>query len=598
LVLAGLALAGAAAVVLWITTPDILWYFPPAVRRRRVARNLAGFAALYAAFRLRIGRRPAADPLRRVLDGLDRLAATAMAGGLTIAVVAACTGLLATWVPHYLFWPWHRDSDTFAVLARSWDAGILPYRDIRAYNFPGAIYLFWFLGRVAGWGRTWAFYAVDGVGLVLLGMTLAAWSRRCLGGRLAGVAAYLVFLTFYLNQDFMTVAQRDWHASLCMVLGLLTLQAWPCRASRIVSALLAALALTIRPHVLLFLPAFLAAIAEGIAPTATGAEETRPRVDLVRPLAEWSLAFAAFIAMAFSPLLIAGIADDLMRGLRIAADAGTYHRADRATVAQVIAAQFREPTTVIAGALLIPALIAARGAARRRAATWMLALAAAVFYRAVHPVQHYYLIFPPMLVGVVASAIPMAWIAGRAGIAPMLRLIALLLLISELSQGIPGYCNLSATREALASLARGETIPTWSPPGSEGWFGFEYARWYAWDDYRLTLLHLRATTSPTTLVANVLKEPPFPAINGPAARLSPFRAESGICWMLMVHIDLEPEFADALERSTDAVVVWAPYSHEFPSQLNLGRLAAVIRKHYRPEARFGWIEVWRRAEDP
>ena len=64
------------------------------------------------------------------------------------------------------------------------------------------------------------------------------------------------FLTFYLNLDYQTVAERDWHASLCVVLGLLMLQAWPGRTSRIVSALLAAIALTIRPHVLLFLPAF------------------------------------------------------------------------------------------------------------------------------------------------------------------------------------------------------------------------------------------------------------------------------------------------------------------------------------------------------
>ena len=48
------------------------------------------------------------------------------------------------------------------------------------------------------------------------------------------------------------------------------------------------------------------------------------------------------------------------------------------------------------------------------------------------------------------------------------------------------------------------------------------------------------------MVANVLEQPPYPAINGPAGRLSPFQAESGICWMLLVNIDLEPEFAESL----------------------------------------------------
>ena len=119
LVFAGLALAGTVVVVLWITATDILWYFPQELRVRWLARNLLGLAAIYAVGRLLAGRReagrPTADPLRWGLDGLDRLAATAMAGGLTIAIVAACVGLLATWVPHYLFWPWFRDSDTFAT---------------------------------------------------------------------------------------------------------------------------------------------------------------------------------------------------------------------------------------------------------------------------------------------------------------------------------------------------------------------------------------------------------------------------------------------------------------------------------------------------
>ncbi len=597
----GLALAGTTSVILGIMAPDILRYLPPSVRGRWITRDLVGLAAAYAFGRMLAGRRQAGDPavdrLRWVLDGLDRLAALAMSGGLTIVAVAVCVAFLATWVPHYLLWPWYRDSDTFATMAQSWNAGILPYRDIRGYNFPGAIYLFWLLGRVVGWGRTWALYAVDATALVLLGVTLAAWSRRCLGSRFFGVAAYLVFLTFYLSLDYQTVAQRDWHASLCVVLGLLTLQAWPGRTSRVLSALLAALALTIRPHVVVFLPALWAAIAEGIERPGTRPAGSRLVGGLVRSLAEWSLAFGTFLVLAFSPLLIAGIADDLVRGLRIVAYGGPYHRAHPRAVAEVIATQFQEPTTLIVIGLLALVLLRTRGECRRRTATWRIALAAALVYRLVHPVPHYYLIFPVVLVGAVASASLMAWIADRTKIAPTLRLLALLLLISEISRGLPRYCDRSASLQALACLARGQTLPTWDPPGSTSWFELSHARWYSWDDYRRVLIYLRATTGPATLVANVLREPPFPAINGPAARLSPFRAESGICWMWLVAIDLEPEFADALERSTDVVIVWAPSSHERPSQLSLARLAAVIRKHYRPEARFGRIEVWRRAED-
>ena len=525
--LAGLVLAGTAAVVLWITTPDILWYFPPGVRDRWIARDLVGLSAAYVAGRALARRRPTADRLRRALDELDRIAAHAMDGWLSITAVAVCVALLATWVPHYLLWPWFRDSDTFATMAQSWAAGILPYRDIRGYNFPGAIYLFWMLGQVAGWGRTWALYAVDATALVLLGVMLAAWSRRCLGGRFPGVAAYLVFLTFYLTLDYQAVAQRDWHASLCVVLGVLALQAWPGRTSRIFSALLAALALTIRPHVLLFLPAFWMAIAEGIERSDTGSAGSRSRASLVQCLVEWSLAFGTFTAIAFSPLLIAGIADDLARGLRIVAYGGPYHRADPAAFAQMVATQFREPTTLIVTGLLALVLFTTRGESRRRAATWALAMAAAVVYRLIHPVPHFYLIVPVALVGAVASAVPMAWIADHSGIAPSLRVIALLLLMSELSPGFPRFCNLSATLEALASLSHGQTLPTWNPPGSVGWFELSHARWYTWDDYRRVLIHLRTTTGPSTLVANVLKEPPFPAINGPVARLSPFLRRVG-----------------------------------------------------------------------
>src|SRR5579883_976904 len=307
----GLVLAGTGAVILVLLAPDLYGFMPRAVRRHRLGLALAGLAVSYGVARFWVGRRSATraarDPLRRLLERLDALAGFAMGGGLSVVVVVIGLWFLATWVPHYLLWPWYRDTDTFATMAQSWDAGILPYRDIRAYNFPGAIYLCWVLGKVAGFGRTWAFYAVDAVALVVLGMVLAAWSRRCLGRVLPGVSAYLVFLTFYLSRDYFTVAQRDWHASLCVALGLLALQAWPGRASRLTSALLAAAALAIRPHVVVFLPALAAAVAEGVSRDRPGAGLPGPPAPAarLRALAEWLLAFGLFLVIAFAPLLIA-----------------------------------------------------------------------------------------------------------------------------------------------------------------------------------------------------------------------------------------------------------------------------------------------------
>jgi hypothetical protein len=55
------------------------------------------------------------------------------------------------------------------------------------------------------------------------------------------------------------------------------------------------------------------------------------------------------------------------------------------------------------------------------------------------------------------------------------------------------------------------------------------------------------------------------------------------------------QFAAALEPAAGSVVVWSPAEHELPSQLRLPCLTAAILRHYRPEVRFGRIEVWRRA---
>jgi hypothetical protein len=585
-----LALAGTLAVILCMMAPDLLRFLPPPLRKRRLGMALVALAAAYVIGR--IATRPvrsdgqSSDRLRRLLDCLDSRAACAFTG----VVVMACGAFLAGWLPHYVLWPWYRDSDTFATLAQSWDAGILPYRDIRGYNFPGAIYLFWVLGKVAGWGRTWPLYVVDASALILLGAMLSAWSRRCLGNLLPGVTAYLIFLTFYLSLNFETVAERDWHASLCVVLSLLALEAWPGRTSRVISALLTALAFSIRPHVVLFLPALWAAVAEGI--------DTHRRHVLARSLAGWSLAFGLFSAMAFAPLFIAGIADDLARGLKVVAFGGPYNRANPATVARVFVDQLHVPATLAAIGLLCMTMIASEGVARRRAATWSLALGAALGYRLLHPYQHFYLILPAALVAAVSLAIPIAWIADRPGIAPTLRMIALIFMISEVSTGIPRYCRFPAAIRALLCLARGQTLPNWSPPGSLDWFDVARGRRYPWADYRSVLNYLRETTGPATPVANVLRSPPFPAINGPVGRLSPFLAESGVCWMLLVDLDLEPEFVAALERSTDSVVVWNPAEFSRFSRLRLDRLTAVIQEHYRLDARFGRIEVWRRANEP
>src|SRR5262245_53244426 len=97
----------------------------------------------------------------------DRLAERLLARPATAAVGLVCLLQLVTWLPHYLTWPLWADHDAFATLARGWEAGELPYRDLACNQFPGAIYLFWFVGKVAGWGNSASLYAFD-AGTVLV----------------------------------------------------------------------------------------------------------------------------------------------------------------------------------------------------------------------------------------------------------------------------------------------------------------------------------------------------------------------------------------------------------------------------------------------
>jgi hypothetical protein len=573
-----LVLAVTAAAFLLYVLPEVFWSLPAPLRSRRTELVLACLAGAYGLSLLSKRRRR-----------IDAVADRGLAGGLAVLLALLALAMLAAWVPHYLLWPWARDADTFATLALSWDRGIRPYRDIHGYNFPGAIYLSWLLGKTFGWGRTWPLYAVDAAMIGALGLVLTAWSRRCLGGRFPGLAAYVVWLTYYLNRDFETVAQRDWHASLGMVLGILALQAWPGRASVVVSAALASAALAIRPHALVFLPATALAVLEVVGESSMG------RSPRWRRLPVWLGLLLLFTLLFLAPLVVAGIADDLVRGLRMAAYGGPYNRAGPATMVRTFVEQLVQPAAAIAIGLLGVMIATTGSSSRRRAVTWLMAVAGALLYRLPHPVQHAYLAHPLALTGAVALAPAIAWIVERARVPSPLRAIAVLMLVVEASVGVPAFCDMGASVDAIRSLARGETLPVWSPPGSRAWFDPRRARWYSWEDYRETLLYLRRTTGPSTSVANVLEEPPFPAINGPAGRISPFRAESGICWMWLVDLDLEPEFAAALGRESDCVVVWSPGEFAMPSQLRLDRLADVIRRDFRPEARFGRIEVWRRA---
>ncbi len=538
------AIAAALAILALMIAPALVAFLLYAIRgfprEWSAVALVVAFGVAHAFVANRTVDDPAAARLRHFLECLDAASRWALDRGLVLALALLATGMLASWIPHYLTWPWCCDEDTFATLALSWDAGICPYRDIRAYNFPGHIYLHWLIGRVFGWGRTVPFYALDVAAILALGAALIAWSRRRLGGSLPGLVGYVVFLGFYLGQEYHQVAERDWHATLGAALAIMALEAWPGRRAVWLAAALEATALTIRPHAVFFLPAIGLAIAE------------RPRPG--RDLAEWTGALILLTVLGFAPLAAQGLIGDLLRGLRVAAYGGPYSNASLGGALTILGRELRNGWLIVLVGFLIVLWLCDCQTGRKLTWTWLLALAAALVYRTVHPVQHGYLVNPLALIGAIALAVLTAQLVSAPWLARPLRVFAVLLILLEEIPRTPAYCAPRDSVRALGSLAH-SVGPETLPPGCRvKWFSPGECP-YEWADYCRTLEYLRRATSPVTEIANVLKQPPFPSLNGPAGRLSPFRAESGICWMWLIDLDLDIPFAEFLERTPDSVVV-------------------------------------------
>jgi hypothetical protein len=587
--------------------PDLVRFLPPWIRQHPIewaaVALLAGYSYAWTIRRARQGTASRVDRLARGLDRVEAVSGTLLERWLAVGFVGLSALWLLLWLPHYLYWPWCRDADSYAQMALDWDCGVLPYRDIRSFNFPGHIYVHWVLGKLLGWGHTGYFYALDATVLLILGAVVMAWSRRRLGLSLPGATAYLIFLAYYLELGFESVAERDWHAPLCTTLGLLLLEAWPGRRSRWLSAILAAVAFTIRPNVVLFFPALLfAAVGGDLATRGAGpADLARPALKrtILRAL-EWICVFGVFAAIGFAPVVLSGLLGDFVRGVALVRRGGTYSDATSARSVTILLKELSQPKTWALGISLV--LLAFRSPDRDLKVTahcWLLALAGALAYRPIHPRDHGYLATPLELVGAVAWAIPITWIvrtaAGerRIGIAALPGLLAILLIVYESApMRFPGSCSLHVSVDSLRAAATGG----WPilPPGAWLWYGSPRAS-YSWDSYCRLLKYIRETTAPTTIVANVLKNPPFPSTNGAVGRRSPFRVESGVPWMWVVAEDLDETFAGELERlGCDSIVVWSPDETEDQAGLPLRRLTAVILDRYAPEARFGTIEVWRR----
>jgi hypothetical protein len=531
------------------------------------------------------------------IDRCEPVASWILRIGLPAILSVLCLVLLAGWIPQYLTWPYFTDHDVFATMAREWDRGRLPYRDYFSNNPPGQVYLFYLLGKAFGWGWIAPFNALDAGFLATLGAVMLAWSRRCLGGFLPGLVGYIAFLCYYMDLDYSLVGQRDWQGSFFAVVGLLVTQAWPGRPSRWFSAATMAVALIIRPQLVLLVPAMAVAIDEQVRGPGKSWRST------VGGFMEWGLVFVAVIALCLLPLARDGVFFDLIKGMAKAGYQSKYSMIGSMTIPSRLLAQLWQPK--IWGVVLAIVLLARRSspAMSRPILCWVVAQVCFFFYVPLSPRPHMYLQHPITLVWTINLAVLAHLVAGSVTVSSSLRLVGICLVMGLAMDRAPDYMLLAESRFVFGQIRRSGMTPTSvlslikNPPGySRGHSNNRFSVLYPWKDYRAAILYLREKTSPETRVANVLTG--HPAIAAPTDRAPVFPAES-IAWLVVVNPDAEDEFAQALERTPDSVVVWSPSLRNVDwvpedEDATLAKLHSAIRRLYEPEARFGDIEIWRR----
>ena len=427
----------------------------------------------------------------------ERIAAGVLNGPLTVALMLLCGFQLATWIPHYLTWPWFADHDVFATLALGWERGQLPYRDLAGNNFPGSIYLFWIVGKLFGWGRTVPFYALDASFVLIFGATLLAWSRRRFARYLPGAVGFAVFLTYYLSRDFDSVAQRDWHGPFFILSGLLLAEAYPGRWSRVVAAAAAAIAFALRPQVVLFLPALGLAVAHGTRTEAEHASDPGgAHSRTIRALFGGGLLLALFVVLAFLPLVLAGIFDDFLNGVRLTFYGSRYNTTHATSVLkQMLLQSLHLEFDLVPLAILILAPLGDPRTART-ARVWLLAYLGAWFYKPLSPVPFPYLEIPLRLVCSINVAVLVELLLTARLAQPALRLVAVLLAVGLGVRARPEMCSVAYARRGVEALRRGEA-PAEAPLGLHIALPADpKALAFPWNDYRETLAYLQDPYQP------------------------------------------------------------------------------------------------------
>ena len=173
------------------------------------------------------------------------------------------------------------------------------------------------------------------------------------------------------------------------------------------------------------------------------------------------------------------------------------------------------------------------------------------------------------------------------------KLIAFLLVLGVSCRSRPDFCTLRPSLKATLAGVRGERSD--GPPPGYRRGPVNVAGYYQWADYFATADYLQPVASRKTRIANALKGDP--AIVGLLGGFSAFPAES-ISWLRMVkrttRRGLRRPWRTSLTRSSSGLRTRPGPTRRSSSTCSNRR----SRRLYEPEARFGVIEVWRRKESP
>ncbi len=447
--------------------------------------------------------------------------------------------------------------------------------------------------------------------LLTLGGFLLVWSRRTFGWTLPGWIGFAAVLSYYIGQDYATVAQRDWQAPLLAVLGLLGLQSWPSRGWRIGSGVLFGLAFAIRPHVVLFVPAAVLAIA-GEAPAGSSrwrwVSAERGGVvggDGGRDPAGVPAATGRGPDRRFSGGRPQGeLCEQLQPDLR-----EQCHRGDsevssgwpawrgRSLRRQNSGCMSRDgafSSTAWPGTAGRPrgdsGATAGAGLAGRSGGGLAVCPAAPEAPRSTSPTR-----------GISSGALSWRFCRGgpcsigwrgdrRSGSCPRW---------SCSSSPCPARRSTGTHWRAFrpSPTLSQPGPPEHAPPGVLGHFApLDGRSPYRWSDYRLALQYSSADDDARNVPGEPAPQRPLPRLQRAA------RSDLAVAGRVRGDLALVGRAGDgagaspapSTEAPSGTVAVWDPENTTFDARLRLDRIAPVLRRSYRPEARFGTIEIWRK----